>query len=138
MPSFAVVEGELSVQRGAGSADAVVGFQINLLLLHAAPQALDKDVVDPAALAVHADADVMLLERAGELLAGELTAQTLPLVNESPHPRTQLVCSPLVELQLTGQIHLCTSNRCCGNTSERSRYVSPLPVLNGRMISLID
>ena len=45
-------------------------------MLHAAQQALDEDVIDPPALAIHADADAMPFEDAGEVLAGQLAALT--------------------------------------------------------------
>ena len=69
-----VVEVEIDPQTGLGGRDRVVGFQINLLVLHAAPQALDEDVVAPAALAIHADRDLVVLEHLREVQAGELAA----------------------------------------------------------------
>ena len=54
--------------------DAVVGLQVDLLILQTAPQPFDEDIVDPPALAVHADADAVSLKHRGECLAGELTA----------------------------------------------------------------
>jgi hypothetical protein len=50
----AVVEVEVAGDRLSGFADAVVGVQIDLLVLDGAPEALDEDVVPPGALAVHA------------------------------------------------------------------------------------
>jgi hypothetical protein len=52
----------------------LIGFQVHFLVLHTAPQPLDEDIVDPAALAVHADLDAMRFEGAGELFADELAA----------------------------------------------------------------
>src|SRR5207249_7496004 len=52
----------------------VVGVQVNVLVLDRLPQPLDKHVVAPAALAIHADADGMALQHADELAAGELAA----------------------------------------------------------------
>ena len=60
--------------RGAGVRHAVVGVQIDLLLLHRPPKALDEDVVPPGAFAVHADRDAMAGEHAGEGRARELAA----------------------------------------------------------------
>lgn len=41
---------------------AVIGFEIDLLVLDGAPQALYKDVVPPSALAIHGDTNPMALE----------------------------------------------------------------------------
>src|SRR5206468_6889157 len=70
----AVIKVEVTADRCAGITDAVVGSQIHLLVFDAAPQPLDKDVVAPSALAIHADGDPVLDQRAGECSAGELTA----------------------------------------------------------------
>src|SRR5271169_459577 len=70
----AVVEAQVTADRGAGLADAVVGPQIDLLVLDAAPQALDEYVVAPSSLAIHADRDTVVGEHAGESRAGELRA----------------------------------------------------------------
>ena len=48
--------------------------QVDCLVLERPPQALDKDIVHAAAAAVHGDADAGVLERAGEVEAGKLTA----------------------------------------------------------------
>ncbi len=54
--------------------DTVVGFQIDLLIFQAAPEALNKYIVYLAALAFHADFNAMRLEHISEVLTGELTA----------------------------------------------------------------
>ena len=41
-------------------ADAVIGMQIDFLVLDDSPQALDKNIVSPRALAVHADRDAVV------------------------------------------------------------------------------
>ena len=51
-----------------------VGLQVNFLVLQAASQPLDKDVVQPAAAGVHADAHTGGFQRVGERRAGELRA----------------------------------------------------------------
>ncbi len=51
-----------------------LGPEIDLLVLDGAPQPLDEDVVPPAALAVHADPDVVVLEQSSEVGAGKLAA----------------------------------------------------------------
>src|SRR5262249_9579273 len=67
-----VVEVEPSADAGPGLGHRRIGIEVDLLVFEAAPQPLDKDVVHAAALAVHADRDRMVLQRAGEILAGEL------------------------------------------------------------------
>ena len=37
--------------------DSIVGFEIDLLIFQTAPEALDKYIVHPASLAIHADAE---------------------------------------------------------------------------------
>src|SRR6201998_883088 len=49
-----------------------VAFGIDVLVFQAAPQPLDEHIVDPAAAAVHRDADAGGLQPAGKLSAGEL------------------------------------------------------------------
>ena len=49
-------------------------MQIDLFILHGFPQAFDEDVIAPAAFAIHADLDVVLLKHADERRAGELAA----------------------------------------------------------------
>jgi hypothetical protein len=51
----AIVEVEVAPDGGARLGHIVVGSEIDLFVLDAAPQPLDEDVVPPGALAVHAD-----------------------------------------------------------------------------------
>src|SRR5271169_926298 len=74
MWTTAIVEVEVAPDRCAGLGYTVVGFQIHLLVLDAAPQPLDEDIVPPGALAVHADGDAVFDQHAGECRAGELAA----------------------------------------------------------------
>ncbi len=67
-----IIEGQVVCEGGARFADAVVGFQVDLLVFDAAPQALDEHVVAPGAFAVHADRDAVIQQHAGEGDAGEL------------------------------------------------------------------
>jgi hypothetical protein len=53
-------------------AGAVVGPQIHLLVLDAAPQAFDEHLVAPSPLAVHANRNAMVGQHAGEYRAREL------------------------------------------------------------------
>lgn len=54
--------------------DRLAGFEIHLIVLDGSPEALDKDVVMPTALAVHADTNAIRLELSGKFAAGELAA----------------------------------------------------------------
>jgi hypothetical protein len=74
MWAFAIVEIQISAERGTRLADAVVGSQIHLLVFDRAPQPLDEDVVAPGAAAIHADRDRILQQQGGESPTGELTA----------------------------------------------------------------
>src|SRR5674476_1411024 len=74
MRSAAIVEIEISTDRVARLADALVGPQIHLLVFDAAPQSLDEHVIPPSPFAVHADGDGVAGEHAGECRAGELRA----------------------------------------------------------------
>lgn len=58
MGSPGIIEIQVSPDGFAGIADRVVGFEVDLLVFHRPPEALDEDVVAPRALAVHADADI--------------------------------------------------------------------------------
>jgi len=49
-------------------------MEVNFFVLDRLPKPLDEDVVPPAALAIHADLDAMLLEQADEGRTGELAA----------------------------------------------------------------
>lgn len=53
---------------------AIVGVQIDLLILEAAPQAFDEHVVDPASFAIHADLYASVFEGLGEGLTGKLAS----------------------------------------------------------------
>src|SRR5471032_2569790 len=52
-------------------ADGLIGLQIYLFVLHAAPQPFDKNVVSPASLAVHRQSDPTRADRVGEVCTGE-------------------------------------------------------------------
>lgn len=55
--SCAGVKGQVSADRSAGLGHAGIGAQVDLLVFHRFPKALDEDVVAPGALAVDADLD---------------------------------------------------------------------------------
>jgi hypothetical protein len=52
-------------------------MQVDVFVLHAAPQPLDEHVVDPAPLAVHIHAHALGQQRGGEVLVGELAIITV-------------------------------------------------------------
>ena len=54
--------------------DGLVGAEVDLLVLDRAPEPFDKDVVAPAALAIHADPDVVRAQDIEERGARELRA----------------------------------------------------------------
>jgi len=62
-----VVKREVPLQTLASFGHRVVGVQIHFLKLEALPQPLDKDVVAPGAVAVHADLDAVLLHNVDKL-----------------------------------------------------------------------
>ena len=64
----------LCFTRTACLTHAVVGPQIHLLVLDAAPQPLDEYIVPPSSFSVHADGDVVLGQHAGEGRTRELRA----------------------------------------------------------------
>ena len=61
-----IVEIEIASYPAARLADALVGVQVDLLVLDCPPKPLDENVVPPRAFAVHADPDVVLREHAGK------------------------------------------------------------------------
>src|SRR5216683_2302217 len=69
-----VIEAEPGADAGLGLGDAGIRVEVDLLIFEAAPQPLDEDVVHVAALAIHADRDRVVLQRAGEVVSGELAA----------------------------------------------------------------
>ena len=74
MRPAAIVEGQITADRGAGLADAGVGLEVDLFVFDRPPQPFDEDVVAPGPLAIHADGDPGLEQHAREVVAGELRA----------------------------------------------------------------
>src|SRR4051794_14996595 len=72
--SARVVEVDVAANAFAGRAHGLVGMQVDLLVLDRAPHPFDEDVVAPAALAVHRDADAVFVQQSGERATRELTA----------------------------------------------------------------
>jgi hypothetical protein len=67
-----IVKAKPGTDAGLGLGDRRIGVEVNFLVFEAAPQPLDEDVVHAAALAVHADHDAVVLQGAGEIVAGEV------------------------------------------------------------------
>ena len=73
MPPGLIVEHQSVADALFGLGHTIIGFEIDLLMFQAAPEALDKHIVHPASLAIDADLDVMVYEYICEILAGKLT-----------------------------------------------------------------
>ena len=74
MRSFPIIKIQIPADRDPSVADAVVGAQVHLFVLHRPPQSLRKEIVPPRTAAVHADADLVPQQQTGEFGAGELAA----------------------------------------------------------------
>ena len=74
MRSVLVVERQVPLQSLTGSADAVAGPHIHLLIFEAPSEPFHEHVVSPAAGAVQTDLDAMVFQEPRELLVGELAA----------------------------------------------------------------
>jgi len=74
MRSFPVVQLNVFADGTPGMADRLVGFQVVLLALDAAPYPLDEHVIAPASLAVHRQPDAPAQHGLGERARRELTA----------------------------------------------------------------
>src|ERR1019366_1246640 len=72
--SSGVVPAQVVGDVGARGAHAVVGLEVHALVLHAAPQPLDEDVVAPGAAPVHAELAALAQYHVGELGCRELAA----------------------------------------------------------------
>ena len=69
-----VVEAEVSVQASPQFVSRFARVQVHVLLLHAAPQPLDEDVVQGTATAVHADGNAVVFQQLHIVCRGELAA----------------------------------------------------------------
>ena len=49
-------------------------MQVDFLVFHAFPEPFNKDVIDPATFAIHADLDAVALDQVDERRAGKLAA----------------------------------------------------------------
>lgn len=69
-----VVEVQIRFQAALGLRYGIVSFQVDLLVFDGTPQPLNKHVVSPAPLAIHADPDTLMMQQASKFLAGKLAA----------------------------------------------------------------
>ena len=74
VPPFVVVEVDPSADSGFEVHQVEVLLQVDVLVLQRAPEPLDHHVVDPAALAVHADLDALAPQQASPSLTRVLAA----------------------------------------------------------------
>ena len=74
MRAPAIIEIQIPAKPGAGLGDTGIGVQIYLFVFHRAPEPLDKHVVAPGRLAIHADRDLVPQQQPGEVAAGKLAA----------------------------------------------------------------
>jgi hypothetical protein len=74
MGSVAVVKRHVPGNGFSRLRDALVGFQIDLLVFDALPEPLNENVVSPTAFAVHAESDVVGFECLGKFEAGKLAS----------------------------------------------------------------
>lgn len=69
-----IVERQIALQAPFRLTDAVIGVQIDFLVLDASPEPLYEHIVTPAASPVHADGNTLFLQKISELHAGKLAA----------------------------------------------------------------
>jgi len=72
--TLAVIKGEVLGQADYQFAHRGIALQIHVLMLDAAPEPLDEDVVERAPPSIHADGDTLAFQHAGEGFAGKLRA----------------------------------------------------------------
>ena len=69
-----IVKSQIALQASFRFTDAVIGMQIDFLVLDASPEPLYKDIVTPAASPVHAYGNTFFFQKIRKLNAGELAA----------------------------------------------------------------
>ena len=72
MKATIIIESQPTADAAARLLDRGASLDANVLMLQAAPQTFDKDVVQVATFAVYADAHAACRQRADEIGAGEL------------------------------------------------------------------
>jgi hypothetical protein len=95
--SLEVVAVDVAANGGPGILDVVPFHQVGFFILEGSEPPLNPDVVSQAALAIHALAYMVLLERFFVLLAGEL-APCDPSSESLACPRGTLSCRPRYRL----------------------------------------
>ena len=73
MPAATIVELKIGSQSLPGIGHRSIRLQIHFLVFHASPEPLDKHVVYPAPLAVHADPDTLGVKHIRKRIRGKLT-----------------------------------------------------------------
>lgn len=74
MRTFVVVEPEIGRKPRFEFRHRAIVPKIDILVLDTAPEPLDKHIIQRPATAVHADQDLVVQQRTGEVRTGELTA----------------------------------------------------------------
>src|SRR5512137_2784988 len=74
MRSFAAAKLQIHLQTFFGFNHRGISIQIYVLIFDGSPEPFDKNVIAPAALAIHADLNSISLEKACKFGAGELAA----------------------------------------------------------------
>ena len=74
METCLVVKDEVLADPGDQLGHALIPLQVDVLVFKRAPEPLDKNVVQAAPAAIHADADAGLIKPGGEIDTGELGA----------------------------------------------------------------
>src|SRR6266536_855077 len=74
MEPLVVVESEVVLEPSSQFWHGSIVLEVNVLVFDRPPEAFDKDVIEGAATAVHADADASGFEAASEFQGGELHA----------------------------------------------------------------
>ncbi len=118
MGPFVVIEPEVPAQILAGHWDGVVVLQVDLLVLHGAPEALGKYVVHGPSPSIHADADLRRLQPAGEIRAREL--DTLIAVDDLGRCSSQ------------GSVERLQAEGCIQRDRHRPRYHVPTEPVHNR------
>lgn len=62
-----IEEGEVSGEAGPHVGDALLAVEVDLFVLDRAPEPFDEDVVPPAALAVHADLNLVRAQHGADI-----------------------------------------------------------------------
>src|SRR3989338_9828545 len=72
MPSFLILEGEISLQSVARVIDGAIALQIHLFIFHGSPEPFGKDIVHTPPDAIHTNGNVVREKDGGVFLRGIL------------------------------------------------------------------